>query len=151
MEAWMPHLAPEETGPSTSTTPFLDPSQTFIHIESILSVGDQVGFRDGPAGAGQPWRMDGIPDGIGVFANPNGTITLLMNHELPQTDGVVHDHGQTGAFVTRLTLDANTLRVLAADDQIQHVHFFNRNTNSYADAPTDFSVGGTVVVPGGTP
>jgi RTX calcium-binding nonapeptide repeat (4 copies) len=151
MEAWMAHTLPEETGPSTSTTPFLDPSQAFVHIESILSVGDQVGFRDGPAGAGQPWRMDGIPDGIGAFANPDGTITVLMNHELPQTEGAVHDHGQTGAFVTRFTLDANTLRVLSADDQIQSEHFFNRNTNSYADAPTDFSVGGAVVVQGGTP
>jgi Ca2+-binding RTX toxin-like protein len=147
----MAHLLPEETGSSTSTTPYLDPVGANVHIASILSVGDQVGFRDGPVGTGQPWRMDGIPDGIGAFANPDGTITVLLNHELPATDGIVRDHGQNGAFVSRLILDANTLRVISADDLVQHEHFFNRNTNSYADAPSDFSVGGSVVVPGGTP
>jgi hypothetical protein len=29
--------------------------------------------------------MHGIPDGLGAFDNANGTFTLLMNHELGNT------------------------------------------------------------------
>ena len=57
-----------------------------VQIELILSVGDQVGVKDGPAGfVGQPRRMAGIPDGLGAFDNGDGTMTVLMNHELPNT------------------------------------------------------------------
>ena len=51
----------DDTGPSSSQTPYLIPSTPDVQIASILSVGDQVGVKDGPAGfVGQPWRMAGI-------------------------------------------------------------------------------------------
>ena len=32
--------------------------------------------------------MVGIPDGLGAFDNGDGTFTVLMNHELGNTQGV---------------------------------------------------------------
>ena len=35
----------DDTGPSSSQTPYLVPAHTGVQIESILSVGDQVGVK----------------------------------------------------------------------------------------------------------
>jgi hypothetical protein len=42
-------------------------------------VGDSV--NDKPEST-LPYRMVGIPDGMGAFDNHDGTFTLLMNHEV---------------------------------------------------------------------
>ncbi|MFZ0855210.1 MAG: hypothetical protein WAO08_39215, partial [Hyphomicrobiaceae bacterium] len=57
-------------GPSTTQTPYLVANESGVWFTSILSVGDQIGLKDGPPElAGQPWRMVGIPDGLGAFDN----------------------------------------------------------------------------------
>src|SRR5262245_7340389 len=98
----------DDTGPSASQTPYVVPVADNVQIASVLSVGDDVGVKDGPL-AGQPWRMVGIPDGLGAFDNGDGTMTVLMNQELGQTSGVVREHGQSGAFVSKLIVDKETL------------------------------------------
>jgi serralysin len=129
----------DDTGPSSSQTPYLVPSQVNVQIESILSVGDQVGVKEAPAAlAGQPWRMVGIPDGLGAFDNGDGTMTVLMNHELGATAGVVREHGSTGAFVSKLIIDKATHQVLDATDLSQDVFLFNRTTNVYEETTTQF-------------
>jgi Ca2+-binding RTX toxin-like protein len=129
----------DDTGPSSSQTPYLIPIHTGVQIESILSVGDQVGVKEAPATlAGQPWRMVGIPDGLGAFDNGDGTMTVLMNHELGQTAGVVREHGSTGAFVSELTMDMTTHEVLDAKDLSDEVFLFNRTTNVYEATTTQF-------------
>ena len=47
-----------------------------------------------------PYRMVGIPDGLGAFDNYDGTFTALMNHELRLEQGIARLHGFTGAFVS---------------------------------------------------
>lgn len=125
-----------EAGISSSQTPYVlgvDPS---ISTVALLTVGDQVGFKsDGTT----PWRMVGIPDGLGAFDNHDGTFTLLMNHELSPADGVVRDHGSTGAFVSSLTIDKATLQVTEAHDLIQNVFQYNVATDSYVLATTQFN------------
>jgi Ca2+-binding RTX toxin-like protein len=129
----------DDTGPSSSQTPYLVPAHAGVQIESILSVGDQVGVKEAPAAlAGQPWRMVGIPDGLGAFDNGDGTMTVLMNHELGATAGVVREHGSTGAFVSKLTIDMTTHQVLDATDLSQDVFLFNRTTNAYEETTTQF-------------
>jgi len=89
----------DDTFPSSSQTPYLDPSTSAAQIMSLLSVGDQVGLKaDGVI----PWRMAGIPDGLGACDNGDGNITALMNHEFGATSGGVREHGSTGAFVSKL-------------------------------------------------
>lgn len=51
--------------------------------------------------AANGYRLVGIPDGLGAFDNGDGTITLLVNHELGSTKGVVRSHGSKGAFVSK--------------------------------------------------
>jgi len=110
-------LAPKEAraaatfmSPSTRIDPYLQPSIAGVKTVSILTVGDSVGG----------YRMVGIPDGLGPFASGHDEFTLLMNHELtatpPSGPGVVRAHGSTGAFVSRWTIDARTLRVKKGQD-----------------------------------
>lgn len=97
------------TGPSTTTSPYLlptGPQAGLISTTSVLTVGDSIGG----------YRMVGIPDGLGAFANPaGGSFTLVMNHELGSTSGTVRAHGQTGSFVSRWNIQ-NNLTVTSGRD-----------------------------------
>jgi serralysin len=53
------------TGPSTTQTPYLVSTNSTVAFNSILSVGDIVGTKDN----GTPWKMAGIPDGLGAYDN----------------------------------------------------------------------------------
>ena len=98
--------AAQTIGPSTTTEPYLVPSLPGVDITSILTTGDAVGG----------YRMVGIPDGLGTVPDGDGTFTLMMNHELGGTSGIVRGHGSRGAFVSRWTIDAATLKVLQGED-----------------------------------
>jgi hypothetical protein len=103
----------QTTGPTSSVEPYVDASIAGVRTASILTVGD--------APAGSTYRMVGIPDGLGGFDNGDGTFTLLMNHELGATAGIVRAHGATGAFVSKWVIDSTTLEVIAGEDQINRV------------------------------
>ena len=107
-------MATSSVGPSTPETPYLDPSVPSVGFTSIISAGDEVIGATNPDGSA--WRFVGIPDGIGAFDNGDGTATVLVNHEIGATAGVVREHGSVGSFVSRLVVDTDTLEVLAADD-----------------------------------
>src|SRR5262245_43551019 len=125
----------DDTGPSSSQTPYLDPSTAAVQLVALLSTGDQVGLK---ADGVTPWRMVGIPDGLGAFDNGDGTITVLMNHELGQTSGVIREHGSTGAFVSKLIVDKETLEVINAEDLSKDVFLFDRATDVYVEGTTQF-------------
>ena len=101
------------TGPSSSQSPYLVRTKPGIVTKSILTVGDTVGGL----------KMAGIPDGLGAFDNGDGTFTVLMNHEIRNTLGVVRDHGAKGAFVSKWVIDKASLEVLSGDDLIQELEF----------------------------
>ena len=99
-------LANSITGPSSSQSPYVVRSQPGVVTVSLLSVGDAVNYK--PDGV-TPYRMVGIPDGLGAFDNGDGTFTVLVNHELSAQSGVPRRHGVNGAFVTRLLMSKTTL------------------------------------------
>src|SRR5262249_30943555 len=70
------------TGPSSSASPYVLPTNTAVDVTSILTTGDSVGG----------YRMAGTPDGLGAFDNGDGTLTVLMNHEFTDAEGVAHTH-----------------------------------------------------------
>ena len=117
--------APKSTlGPSTTTEPYLVPNVPGVKFTSILTVGDNI---DG-------YRMVGIPDGLGAYASSNGNFTLLMNHELGGTSGIVRGHGSHGAFVSRWVIDRRTLKVRKGQDFTQtpnDVYTFDPVRNHY--------------------
>ncbi|MDD2832823.1 MAG: DUF839 domain-containing protein [Methylotenera sp.] len=69
--------------------------------------------------AANGYRMVGVPDGLGVFDNGDGTSTVLMNHEIAADKGAIRAHGQKGAFVSRWVIDAETLKVRSGADLVQ--------------------------------
>jgi len=88
-------------GPSSSQTPYLVRLTPEVVTKSVLTTGDAVGG----------YRMAGIPDGLGAYDNGGETFTVLINHEIPNTAGVVRAHGGRGAFVSKWTVDKKTLKV----------------------------------------
>ena len=112
------------TGPSSSQSPYVVGVDAAISTVSLLTVGDETSDGTG-------WQMVGIPDGLGAFDNGDGTFTVLMNHELGATEGVVRDHGFAGAFVSKLTIDKTTLEVLSGEDLITQAFSYNAMTGNY--------------------
>lgn len=110
--------APAPTGPSTTTSPYVQSARPGVVTKSILSVGDSI---DG-------YRMAGIPDGLGAYDNGDGTFTVLMNHELGGTSGVLRDHGAAGAFISKWTIEKGDLRVRSGEDLVQRVKSWNGST-----------------------
>ncbi|WP_442755986.1 hypothetical protein ACNHKD_04930 [Methylocystis sp. JAN1] len=115
------------TGPSTTTLPYLQPLAPGVSFVSLLAAGDPVGEK--PDGA--PWRMVGVPDGLGAFDNGDGSITVLMDHELPPKAGLVRRHGFAGAFVSKLVIDKATLRVTRASDLIEQAFEYDAAGGRY--------------------
>lgn len=126
-------LAPVATmaavGPSTSATPYLTPIDGNVEFTSVLSVGDTVKRKNK---GNESYRMSGIPDGLGAYDNGDGTITVLMAHEMGSNVGVVRSHGAKGAFVSKWQVRKSDLKVLNGDDLINSVKLWN--AGAYTDA-----------------
>ena len=82
-----------------------------IKIHVLKSAGEH-------ASTGSDYRMVGMGDGIGVYAEDN-KIIALMNHELKES--------QSGAFVSKWTLHNTTHQVLSGEDLSKEVYFFNKD------------------------
>ena len=117
------------TGPSTSIDPYLVSLEPNVRLTSIVTSGDPLP-GDGVFG--------GIPDGIGAFDNGDGTMTVLVNHELGSSAGLIRDHGGTGAYIDRLVVDKATLGVVAADDLIKTVMLWDTGSSSYVQSNVNF-------------
>ena len=117
-------------GPSTATEPYLVPTIDGVKLISILTVGDAVGN----------YRMVGIPDGLGAFNSDNGNLTLLMNHEITiGRPGITRAHGSNGSFVSKWTIDRQTLKVLKGEDLTpspDDVFLYDSALNQYVPGTT---------------
>jgi hypothetical protein len=126
-------LANSITGPNSSQSPYILRSQPGVVTKAIFTVGDSANFK---ADGVTPYRMVGLPDGLGAFDNGDGTFTLLMNHELGGTVGVTRDHGAKGAFVSKWIIRTDDLSVLSGEDLIQDVMVWNTTTYQFEPATT---------------
>ena len=124
-------LANSINGPSSSQSPYILRSQPGVVTKAVLTVGDSVNLK--PDGV-TPYRVVGIPDGLGAFDNGDGTFTLLMNHEIPSGQGIVRAHGAPGAFVSKWIIRTEDLTVLSGEDLIQNVWIWNPTTYQYEPA-----------------
>jgi Ca2+-binding RTX toxin-like protein len=134
------------SGFQTLEPAYVVPVAPSVEITPLLTVGDTVSDNyaaNNGGGVSAPYRMVGIPDGLGAFDNGNGTFTVLMNHELGSTSGIVRDHGSKGAFVSRWVIDKSSLQVLEGDDLIKQVYVWNSTLNAgaggYEAATTAFN------------
>ena len=114
------------------TDPYLVTLEPNVTSQTLLTVGDALpGSTTGV--------FAGIPDGLGLIDNGDGTITVILNHEFGATAGVVHDHGSTGAYVEKLVFDKDTLTIISGDDLIQSVFQYDNVNDSFFEATTAFS------------
>lgn len=120
--------AADVKGPSSSQTPYLVSLAPGVSTTSLLTVGDSVNLK--PDGS-TPYRMVGIPDGLGAFDNGDDTFSVLMNHELGETVGVVRAHGAKGAFVSKYIIRKGDLSVVRGGDLIQQTVAFDSLTSTY--------------------
>ncbi len=109
------------TGPSTAVTPYVLPVATGNSTTSILTANDVIGG----------YRLVGIPDGLGAFDNGNGTFSLLINHEIPNTGGIIRAHGSKGAFVTKLIVNKASLAVVSGMDLMQNINLWDTTSHTY--------------------
>jgi serralysin len=124
-------MATANTGPSTAQSSYLVPSTDGVEFTSVLSAGDAVpGWT---TAQGLPWRFVGTPDGIGAFDNGDGTVTVLVNHEIGAADGILRAHGAPGAFVDELVIDPLTLAVVSAGDLAHRMFLYDTKTGDYAE------------------
>lgn len=121
-------LADGQTGPSSSQSSYVVRSRPGVVARSILTVGDAVNYK---ADGVTPYRMVGIPDGLGAFDNNDNTFTLLVNHELSGNSGIARDHGFTGAFVSKWVIEKESLAVLDGEDLIKTAYRWDTATGSY--------------------
>ncbi|MGZ8155618.1 MAG: alkaline phosphatase PhoX [Burkholderiales bacterium] len=129
----VPAAADSIKAPSSSATPYYVNVPKNVDVISLLTVGDSVNEK--PDGT-TPYRMVGIPDGLGAFDNDDGTFTVLMNHELGATAGAVRQHGQRGAFISAWTIRKSDLTVLHGGDFIKQQLTWNPSTGLHEPATT---------------
>jgi hypothetical protein len=89
---------------------YIVPLQADWQVQPILTVGES---------ALNHYAMVGAPDGLGAYTNPDGSLSVLMNHEIGRDKGRVRAHGQKGAFVSRWVIDVESLQVLQGEDLVQ--------------------------------
>jgi len=102
-----------------------------VQFTTIASAGESFNLK--PDGV-TPYRMVGIPDGLGAFSNGDGTFTVLMNHELGGTAGIARAHGSAGAFVSRWKIRASDLKVIKIEDHATSptsIFLFDLATETY--------------------
>jgi hypothetical protein len=133
------------TGPSSSQSPYILQSQPGVVIKSILTVGDSVNLK--PDGV-TPYRMVGIPDGLGAFDNGDGTFTVLMNHEISNTLGAPRAHGNIGAFVSQWVINKSDLSVVSIRDFIGDASsiFLSNNNPATGAVHSGFLAGSTTII-----
>lgn len=123
-------LASGIKGPGSSQTPYIKPFKPGIQLTSLLTVGDSAGT----------YKMAGIPDGLGAFDNGDGTFTVLMNHEIGNTLGIIRAHGGRGAFVSKWVIRKSDFSVISGSDLMQQVFLWDTTSRSFVqNNATNFS------------
>lgn len=118
---------------TTDSTPqYLIPaaSSTGVNIKSILTAGDVVGNQ----------TFVGVPDGMGVLRNADGTLSMLVNHEISASDAWVRDNnerpwGGYGSFVSKLTFNPVTQKVTKIEQFPKSITWWDYIDGGYTDAP----------------
>lgn len=123
------------TGPQSSQTPYIVPTAPGWEVVSLISVGDSA--------KEVPYRMVGIPDGMGALPGKfaeNGDyvadkafMTIFLSHELGATSGITRAHGATGAFVSQWTMHLNTKQMKWGEDLITKVMGWDNLNKQFVD------------------
>ena len=124
-------FAQSTQGPSSSRSPYLVPANAGV-VRSVTAITTATDLVPTTGALSTPFEMAGLMDGIGAYDNGNGTVTVLVCHEINTTLGAIRKHGGRGAFITEVIVDKNTLEVLSASDLMEQVIEANGTVRSVA-------------------
>lgn len=103
----------------TPQKPYLVPTTgSDYDIKPLITAGERVPLTGGAAG--QEYQLVGIPDGMGVTSNGDGTVSVFINHEfangptLQTSQPVIGGPTYRGAFVSKFILDGITGGIISA-------------------------------------
>lgn len=113
--------------PVAAQTPYITAAAPGWQVTSLITAGDSVNNK----ADGTPYRMVGVPDGLGAYTNAKGQLVVLMNHELKADAGIARAHGAQGAFVSQWVIDKNTLKPISGEDLVKQVFTWDAGTASH--------------------
>lgn len=111
--------------PAAAESAYILPVAEGWDVRPLLSVGQA---------AANGYRMVGGADGLGAYNNGDGTLTVLMNHEIPADKGMVRAHGAKGAFVSRWVIQLADLSIQRGDDLVRQVWLWDVAVGGYRPA-----------------
>lgn len=110
---------------ATPVKPYARPVGSAYQVKPLLSAGDRVPETSRPA---RTYQMVGIPDGLGLHRDPDGSGTLFVNHELRSavtSEPVVGGATNVGAFVSKFRLSP-TGEVISGERAYDRVYVEDR-------------------------
>ncbi|CAN5413874.1 hypothetical protein BH18ACT16_BH18ACT16_01470 [soil metagenome] len=97
-------MTPAAAAAQTIVKPYLRAVGSYYEVTPLLSVGDRLPLTGDEV---QQYQLVGTPDGLGAHANDDGTVTLLMSHELAAdrlTEPIVGAPLNRGSIVSQFIL-----------------------------------------------
>jgi hypothetical protein len=128
----MPLFAQSTQGPSSSRSPYLVTSNAGV-VRNVTSITTATDLVPTTGALGTPFEIAGLQDGIGAYDNGDGTVTVLVCHEINTTNGAIRKHGARGTFISELIVDKQTLEVISAQDLIDRVVLADGTVRSVAN------------------
>jgi hypothetical protein len=84
--------------------------------------------------------LPGVPDGMGVLKNADGTLSILANHELSISDKTVQlgkkTTGTWGSSISKMTYNPATNKITSFENMINTVEYYDYNNKVYT---TDYT------------
>lgn len=123
--------------PSTLVDSYMTTHLEGIGFTSILTVDDGMTIPLSGSTTGETTQLVGIPDGLAALDGSRldppepDFFYLLANHELSGSQGAVHAHGATGAFVSKWKIAKDTLQVVEGEDLVKEVYIWNWATGDW--------------------
>lgn len=106
------------------------PANDAAAITVLASAGDVISGK----------ILPGVPDGMGVLKNADGTLTLLSTHELSISDKTVKlgkkETGTWGSSISKLTYNPATNSITALGSLINSVQYYDYNNKVYTSDHT---------------
>ncbi|MGE0431872.1 MAG: hypothetical protein AB7K09_04095 [Planctomycetota bacterium] len=124
-----------DTSHLTSDAAYIKARQTGVTATALITVGETVSRTSASA---SDYRMIGIPDGLGLVKDGDGTIRLFMNHELGNTTESAPFVGGSvvqGAFVSEWKLKSSG-RQVSGDIAFTSVMQYDPVADTFTDRTT---------------
>ena len=123
------------TGSTLLATPAnaLEPKPVYVVTANSAATVNQILASGDTVGGSAMWQ--GIPDGMGAVKNPNGTVSVFVNHELATSDPFVaateRAYGGYGTTISKVTTNSAGTAVTKIEDAIKKVSFFDYQAGTH--------------------